>query len=259
MSDSEARGRCRREVDSYVRLDSHHEAIADALDRLAADVAEVKEAVCDGSVAAERDRFLAGMASAIRERGEARKERDEAIRERDLAIEHVKQAICHRDEALAEAQRIQDEADDQEQTEKVKRLNAEIEKIHRTLLNRTWERDETRAEVERLKAKLEQQPPAAPQPAAPPPGWLTTEERGVIVCAASELSAIGHHRPLDKEQCLRLSAALRSVVKRHDEGAPPVVEVPKMSDLSVAARVEAQCYRDALDKAGVAWKEVGRE
>ncbi len=107
---------------------------------------------------------------------------------------------------------------------------------------------------------VERQQPAAPQPAAPPAGWLLTEEeRKVIIWADSELSAIGHHRPPDKEQCLRLSADLRRLVKRHDAGSPPVVEVPVISRRDVPMQNEAFAYRDAMDKAGVPWKEVGRE
>lgn len=62
MSDGEQIGRCWRQVYECGGAPSQLR-IADALDRLAADVAAIKEAVCDGSVAA-----------AIRERDEARAE-----------------------------------------------------------------------------------------------------------------------------------------------------------------------------------------
>lgn len=42
-------------------------------------------------------------------------------------------------------------------------------------------------------------------------------------------------------------------------GSPPVVEVPAISRRDVPMQNEAFAYRAALDKAGVKWKEVGRE
>lgn len=193
MRQSEQMGQCRKEVDD--RYGSPCElVIADAIDRLAADVTAIKEAVCDGSVAA-------------------------AIRERD--------------EARAEA-------------EKLKEL--------RDVANRLYGAEQ--AKVERLRKELEQrQPagnspktsdssPAAPQPAAPPPGWLTEEERRVL----RELLDVRWGDAFE-----RVPAALRSILSR--AGSPPVVEVPVM----VFGSEMHKRYRAALDKAGIPWKEVGRE
>ena len=43
---------------------------------------------------------------------------------------------------------------------------------------------------------------------------LTAEEREAVVAADSELSAIGHNRPPDKAECLRISRTLRSLLER---------------------------------------------
>jgi hypothetical protein len=43
---------------------------------------------------------------------------------------------------------------------------------------------------------------------------LTDAELEAIVAADSELSAIGHHRPPDKDECLRISSALRALLER---------------------------------------------
>lgn len=44
---------------------------------------------------------------------------------------------------------------------------------------------------------------------------LTDAERGAVVAADSELSAIAHHRTPDKRECLRISTLLRALLARH--------------------------------------------
>ena len=138
------------------------------------------------------------------------------------------------------------------------------------------------AKVERLRKELEQrQPagnspeipdssPAAPQPAgqgispkvadtqsagnaAPAPGWLTDEERAEI----KHLLLIQRH---NTGWTTERHAELDAIPAR--AGSPPVVEVPELGFLGPMTWREqgiVLAYRDALDAAGVKWKEVGRE
>ena len=113
---SETKGQCRRQLtesyaDNLACVPRYAWILADAIDRIAADVAAVKEATLPQTT----------------------EERDCAIRERDEARDEAERLRAELAAARAETQRIQDEADDREQTERVKRLNAEIEKMWPTV------------------------------------------------------------------------------------------------------------------------------
>lgn len=60
-------------------------------------------------------------------------------------------------------------------------------------------------------------------------------------------------RPADGNR----QATLDSSTAAPQQAAPPVVEVPVLHS-NFYARNEAECYREALDKAGVEWSEVPR-
>jgi len=122
-------------------------------------------------------------------------------------------------------------------------------------------RDEARAEVERLRAELAARPaanspkisdssPAASQPAALAAGWLTEEERRRALSRAVHL--------LFDDDCDTPSPrTIQALLAR--AGSPPVVEVPELGFLGPMTGREqgiVLAYRDALDAAGVPWKEV---
>lgn len=184
---SETMGECLRGVYTADNRYEEHVAIADAIDRIAADVAAVKAKV-DAVSLEDVKHFVESEKAWV---ALVTEQRDEAIRERDAAL----------------------------------------------------------AEVERLKAMFEQQPPAAPPPAAPPAGWLTDEERRALSRAFDLLC--------DDDGDSPLAGTVQALLAR--AGSPPVVEVPPMQSWEYTAHEEALAYRAALDKAGVKWKEVGRE
>ena len=137
---------------------------------------------------------------------------------------------------------------------------------------------ERRAEVARLKAELaarqadgnspktSDSSPAAPQPAghgispkvadtqsagnaAPAPGWLTEEERRALSRAV--------HLLFDDDCDTPSPRTIQALLAR--AGSPPVVEVPELGFLGPMTGREqgiVLAYRDALDAAGVPWKEV---
>ncbi len=100
--------------------------------------------------------------------------------------------------------------------------------------------------------------PASPQPAAPPPGWLTEEERETIDAMAA-VANCEVHKSDEPQWWRRHHGRLEAILAR--SVSPPVVEVPAMglAEMSLMEARIARAHRDAMDKAGVPWKEVGRE
>jgi len=182
---SETKGRCRSEVDMSGSGGPVTNAIADAIDRLAADVAAIKEAVCGNRITVEETKKIQSYMEWVNKHEQwRREERDAARMERDAAIR---------------------------------------------------ERDEARAEVERLKAELAARPAAG--------RWMTAREKEAI----EELLPYA----FSGEQVKLLANMLARA------GSPPVVGVPPFE--SYAPEVLHLRYRDAISRAGVKWKEVGRE
>ena len=139
MSDSEQMGRCRQQLEAWYANNSssvprYSWMVADAIDRLAEDVAAIK-AKADAISPEDVAHFVESEKAWVR-----------LVEEKETA------AIRERDEARAEVERLKNELYDREQ--EILSLRADT--------------------VERY------EPHAAPQPAAPPPGWLTEEERELL-------------------------------------------------------------------------------
>lgn len=278
--DNETKGRCRREMTAAYRArgfkpNDSDEVIAAAIDRLAADVAEVKESVREITqclitpaaleLACDRHAAICERDAAIRERDESRAE-VERLRSLLPPTAHLGvrngpgegswsvfacKVVEERDEARAEVYRV-------------KCSMTETSKDRDTAIR---ERDGARAEVEKLKNELydrEQEllslradtverytPPAAPRPAAPASGWLREEEKRCLPEVLDDLRRWGYAKSAD---------VIEALISR--AGSPPVVEVPAMGTPDSTTTREKQlalAYRAAMDKAGVPWKEVGRE
>ena len=219
MSESEQMGRLRREITAAYESTRYKPSdsgmlVADAIDRLAADVAAVREAVCD------RGGWPVGWLIEVHRLNQRRQE-----------------AIALADEARAE----------------VERLRAELA---------------ARQADGNRQATLDSSP-AAPQPAAPPAGWLTQEERRILSAHVQALR--DQRRAMERGgQTLGYSANPCGLKREADAidallaraGSPPVVEVPELGFLGPMTGREqgiVLAYRDALDAAGVKWKEAGRE
>ena len=218
MSENGQMGRCRREIAAAFEgtgLTASKEVwlFADAIDRLAADVAEIKAKV-DDIAPGDTGRFVPS---------------------------------------------------ELEWSELVDRKTAAIR-----------ERDEARAEVERLNAELAARPaanypeisdssPAASQPAAPAAGWLTQKELRVLADHAQALreqrfalerGGLSSGYSMNPGDLKHQADAINAIIAR--AGLPPVVEVPAMVFGGGSYQMEKR-YRAAMDRAGVQWKEVGRE
>ena len=244
---SETKGRCRQRLEEAYSgnknfVPPYAWITADAIDRIAADVAEIKEAAVPAR--AMSDVFEQHLAAANREREEAIREREEAIRTRGEAWDEVRRVKTELAERpwpvgwMVEVERLKGRT-----AEAIKERDAAIR-----------ERDEARAEVERLRAELAARP-AANSPgildgSPEPRGWLTEEEKARLGAIAASATKLGYMAAAEK---------IRAIIAR--DGSSPVVEVPAMPyrQPNFYSRQEAECYRAALDKAGVAWKEVPRE
>jgi len=299
---SEKMGRCFSEVHEC-RGSPSELKIADAIDRLAADLAGIKEkadALSPEDVAHFVDSEKAWVAMIENQRDAAIRERNEARAE----VERLRQAVGLATTAVGDMV-----IDVENPIGMMQRVVAEVERLKAELAARQAANS----------SKISNSSPADPPPAAPAAGWLTQEERRILEAHVQSLrdqrramerggqtlgysaDSCGLKREADaidailaragsppeqtaalwlteKERAVveqiasmieqwfhmawsdtdeKRCAVLRSILAR--AGSPPVVEVPAIDEWDAPARVEAMAYRAAMDKAGVPWKEVGRE
>jgi len=127
-------------------------------------------------------------------------------------------------------------------------------------------------QVSRIRARWEREKRTRAekaQPAAPAAGWLTQEERRILSAHVQALR--DQRRAMERGgQTLGYSANPCGLKREADAidallaraGSLPVVEVPVLGflgDMTGREQGIVLAYRDALDKAGVAWKAVPRE
>ena len=228
---SETKGRCRQQIEAWYANNSssvprYSWMIADAIDRLAADVAAVMEMTQEIALRVPSEFGQDACDAAVRV---ALKERDAAVRERDEWREEARLAVINRDEARAE----------------VERLRAEL--AARQAVN---------------SPEITDSSPADPQPAAPAAGWLTDEERELLALVNGMADAYSLD-PRSTWRCnwpySRVSLVVKALLAR--AGSPPVVVLPSVFQRGSLGDelVALQQVKDSLDKAGVKWEEVGRE
>lgn len=313
---SEQIGLCRKQCEEWYAhnlscVPGYAWTVADAIDRLAADVASIRAKVDDVSPDdvkhfVESEKAWVALVT---------EQRDAAIRERDEAraeVERLKaemeqqspaapqpaavgdaQAAMDRDRAFVQRHCAAQQAADapsvapqpaappagwltEEERDVVNGIASMIEQWFKM----AWsDIDEKRCAVLRSIASR-----AAPQPAGhgispglpetqlagnavPPAGWLTDEERRVLQDHARSLRE--QRRSMERAQTLGSSANPATIKREADliddilarAGSPPVVEVPPVFQRSSLGDklVAMQQVKDAMDAAGVSWREVPRD
>ncbi|MBU6223153.1 MAG: hypothetical protein KGR24_10465 [Planctomycetes bacterium] len=284
---SEKMGRCFSEV--YERRGSPSELkIADAIDRLAADVAAIKGAACDRN--GWPVGWLIEVDRLIRLRDEAQAEVEKLRQAVGLATTAVGDMVIDVENPIGMMQRVVAEVEKMrmqlaacgvladcnttDSLERNRRMHPDYDCASVQSVIRAVEREiGLRAEVERLKAELAARPADGNRqatldssPAAPPPAvWLTEEERRILSAHVQALR--DQRRAMERGgQTLGYSANPCGLKREADAidallsraGSPPVVEVPAMIGGGWLRTTHLR-YRAALDKAGIPWKEVGRE